>query len=139
MFYYADNNVSLERATPGSAGFDLTVQSMVFGDDHAIVGTGVYPVIPHGMVGLVFERSSLYKHGWWLANSVGVIDSDYRGEIKLVLEHLDEHNPLIEGQRVAQLVLVPCFTGQAQKLTYEQFTTRTTVRGDGGFGSTGDQ
>lgn len=137
MFYYADNNVSLERATPGSAGFDLTVQNVVFGANSTRVGTGVYPVIPHGMVGLVFERSSLHKQGWRLSNSVGVIDSDYRGEIILALEHLGKRKPLVEGQRVAQLVLVPCFTGQAQKLTYEQFTTRTTARGDGGFGSTG--
>ena len=93
--------------------------------------------IPFGYVGLVVPRSSWGKKGFSLANTVGVIDSDYRGEIALLRDHHPHkgHLKISEGDKVAQLVVVPCMTkvhkcGQLSDLG-------DTARGTGGFGSTG--
>ena len=123
---------TFSRATDGSAGFDL---SIVETPDILIplVGTGVRVAIPKGYVGLVFPRSSLQSKGWMLANSVGVIDSDYRGEIKLGLRPFVKgaESELFAGDRVAQLVIVPIII----EATFVD-ALDDTIRGDGGFGST---
>lgn len=132
--YIAD--YPLERATEGSAGFDLAAseEAWVKPGGIVVVGTGVRVEIPEGYVGLVFIRSSVGKHGVTLSNSVGVIDSDYRGEIKLSLVN-NGHAPhhIYAGSYIAQLVVMP-FVGEAIKV----HTLRATARGEGGFGSTGE-
>lgn len=99
-----------------------------------VISTGFYVEIPEGYVGLVFARSSLgFKFDCTLSNSVGVIDSDYRGEVKVKIHNHSDKPKMIEpNERVAQIVVVPCFNQfkQVDELT-------ETNRGNNGFGSTG--
>ena len=99
------------------------------------IGTGITVEIPEGYVGLVYARSGLAcKRGLAPANKVGVIDSDYRGEIKVaLLNHGKEPQTLEKGERIAQMVVAPYLSG-----TYEETDELSdTERGEGGFGSTG--
>ncbi|MBR0447421.1 MAG: dUTP diphosphatase [Clostridia bacterium] len=102
-----------------------------------LVHTGIAMEIPDGIVGLVCARSGLAtKRGLAPANKVGVIDSDYRGEIMVALHnHSSEVQTIEHGERIAQLVLVPYLTAD-----YEQADNLSdTERGAGGFGSTGSK
>ena len=99
------------------------------------VPTGIALEVPKGCAGLVYARSSLgVKRGLAPANKVGVVDSDYRGEIKVVLlNHSKIPQTLEPGERVAQFIITPVLTP-----TYEEVEDLTdTQRGIGGFGSTG--
>ena len=99
------------------------------------IGTGIAFEIPEGYVGLVYARSGLAcKRGLAPANKVGVIDSDYRGEIKVaLLNHGKEPQMLEKGERIAQMVVAPYLS-----VTYEETDELSdTERGEGGFGSTG--
>lgn len=100
-----------------------------------LIHTGIAVEIPEGFVGLIFARSGLAtKQGLAPANKVGVIDSDYRGEIMVPLHnHTDEPKVICNGERVAQLVIVPYITAQFDLC--DEFSA--TDRGDKGFGSTG--
>ena len=101
----------------------------------ALVHTGLAVEIPDGFVGLVCARSGLAtKRGLAPANKVGVVDSDYRGEVMVALHnHGSEPQTIEQGERIAQLVLVPYLAA-----AYEQADSLTdTDRGAGGFGSTG--
>lgn len=131
--YFVAGSYDPETATDGSAGLDLFVNS-INGDS---IGTGVHVEIPHGHVGLLVPRSSWGIKGFKLANTVGVIDSDYRGEIILIRETHPTKGWLTirEGDKVAQLVVVPCVTKTHQCLQYSDLSE--TARGSGGFGSTG--
>ncbi len=138
------------RAHPTDAGVDLT--SIGFIDERGTrietkerigvrpgellkVRTGIKTAIPAGYVGLLVVRSSLgVKHGLSLANDVGIIDSDYRGEIIVCLRNTTrEWTGLQLGERVAQLVVVPVSLTPWVEVEHLD----TTERGEGGFGSTG--
>jgi dUTP pyrophosphatase len=127
------------RATPGSAGLDLAARLdeplIIPARGRAVVSTGLAAEIPAGTVGLVFGRSGLgIKRGIAPANAVGVIDSDYRGEIMVGLaNHSDIDYTVSPGERIAQLVLVPVMMAEPAEL--EELTD--TGRGEGGLGSTG--
>ena len=99
------------------------------------VGTGLSIEIPKGYAGLVFARSSMgVKRGLAPANKVGVIDSDYRGEVRVVLlNHSSQPQTIQPGERVAQLLITPVLTPGFVEV--EELTD--TLRGEGGFGSTG--
>jgi dUTP pyrophosphatase len=99
------------------------------------VPTGIALEVPKGCAGLVYARSSLgAKRGLAPANKVGVVDSDYRGEIKVVLlNHSNLPQTLQPGERVAQFVITPVLTPAYEEV--EELTD--TTRGTGGFGSTG--
>lgn len=101
----------------------------------APVPTGIALEVPRGCAGLIFARSSMgVKRDLAPANKVGVIDSDYRGEIFVMLHnHGGKPQPVEPGERVAQLVIVPVFTPGFRQV--EQLSD--TLRGEGGFGSTG--
>ena len=101
----------------------------------ALLPTGLAAEIPEGYVGLVFARSSLgIKRGLAPANKVGVIDSDYRGEIKVGLyNHSAEPQTVEPFERVAQFMIVPFLRAEFT----ESETLSDTLRGEGGFGSTG--
>lgn len=101
----------------------------------AFVHTGIAMEIPAGLVGLVYARSGLAcKKGLAPANKVGVIDSDYRGEIMVaLLNHSTEDITIEAGERVAQMVIAPYIYAQYE----ETDELEDTVRGAGGFGSTG--
>ncbi len=101
----------------------------------ALIPTGLAMEIPQGAVGLVYARSGLaLKRDLAPANKVGVIDSDYRGEVMVALHNHGETPQQIEhGERIAQLVLTPYFTADIE----EADALSETERGAGGFGSTG--
>lgn len=122
-----------------SAGADLyaLADETIVIEPHAtvLVHTGVAMEIPTGYVGLIFARSGLAtKRALAPANKVGVIDSDYRGEIMVALHnHSEEPKTIENGERVAQLVLVPYISADFDEVD----ELSDTVRGEGGFGSTG--
>ncbi|MEJ2409378.1 MAG: dUTP diphosphatase [Novosphingobium sp.] len=124
-------------ASEGAAGMDVVSAEDVTiapGARHA-VATGLAVAIPHGFEIQVRPRSGLaLKHGITVPNTPGTIDSDYRGELKVILiNHGAEAFEILRGDRVAQLVLAP--VTRASWLPVEELDE--TVRGEGGFGSTG--
>ena len=125
-------------AQPGDAGADLrsTEDVVLAPGERRLVGTGVSLAIPEGHVGLVTPRSGLAaRAGLSIVNSPGVIDSGYRGEIRVCLINLDPAVPieLAAGDRIAQLVIMPFV--HASFVPVEALDA--TVRGAGGYGSTG--
>lgn len=130
--------VAPQWQTAGSAGADLATKKAVQlkSMQSVKIETGVRMAIPEGYVGLVFIRSSLgFKRSITLANSVGVIDSDFRGEVCLKLINLGHETVKLEaGERVAQIVLMPCVANVPYQIVSELPETK---RGEGGFGSTG--
>ena len=125
-------------AQPGDAGADLrsTEDVVLAPGERRLVGTGVSLAIPEGHVGLVTPRSGLAaRAGLSIVNSPGVIDSGYRGEIRVCLINLDPAVPieLAAGDRIAQLVIMPFV--HASFVPVEALDA--TVRGVGGYGSTG--
>ncbi len=128
-----------ERKTNGSAGYDLcacmTEELVLQAGEIAILPTGLAAEIPEGYAGMIFTRSGLgVKHGVHVANGVGVIDSDYRGEIHVGLRNSSkEAYTLAPNERMAQLILLPVFTPEIEEI----FSLTETERGTGGFGSTG--
>ena len=129
-----------QYATPGSAAMDLTAcidEPVTIAPRQLVtLPTGVAIALPSAQyVALVFARSGLgVKHGVALSNGVGVIDSDYRGEIRVGLTNLSDIPYTIQpGDRIAQLMVVP--VARAAVLELEELPD--TARGAGGFGSTG--
>jgi dUTP pyrophosphatase len=135
----ADPKLRPVRAHATDAGADLrSLEDVeIYPGEQKLVDTGVAVMIPPNFVGLVFNRSSQGKIGVQLANSVGVIDSDYRGNIKVLLKNNGE-DPYIINQfetRIAQLVIVPVLL--ADYIDTHPDDWENTQRGTGGFGSTG--
>ena len=145
-----DNAVIPHKAHPTDAGFDLTATSCTMDEYGSMVyGTGIAVEIPEGYVGLVFPRSSICKKDLMLTNSVGVIDSGYRGEIMAKFKPTDSFNfydcDIIAespvacnniygiGERIAQLIIMP--------IPHIEFVEADELsdsdRGEGGFGSSG--
>jgi dUTP diphosphatase len=125
-------------AHAGDAGLDLrsTVDVNVAPGEREMVPTGLAVAIPEGHAGLVLPRSGLAsKHGLTLANSPGLIDAGYRGEIVCAVVNLDrtEVVPIAKGERIAQLVIVAI--PEVKPTWAEQLPP--SHRGTGGFGSTG--
>ena len=100
-----------------------------------LIHTGISTEIPEGYCGLIFARSGLAtKRGLAPANKVGVIDADYRGEIMVALHNHSDNTATVEpGERIAQLVIVPFLKAEFE----ESDELSDTLRGAGGFGSTG--
>ena len=125
--------------TEFSAGADLYCaeehEISVCSGQKCSIGTGISMEIPEGYVGLVFARSGLAcKNGLRFCNSVGVIDADYRGEIKVVLHNDSEYVREIKpGERVAQMIIMPY--PKVSFIEVEELSD--TVRGESGFGGTG--
>ena len=125
--------------TPYAAGADLRAicdENVVINPHETVLmHTGIATEIPDGLVGLIYARSGLAsKRGLAPANCVGVIDSDYRGEIMVALHNYSNTSQTIEnGERIAQLVIAPYIA--AEFVETESLTD--TDRGAGGFGSTG--
>jgi dUTP pyrophosphatase len=126
------------RAHPGDAGLDLHALESVALEpgERASIATGIAVEIPPGHAGLVLPRSGLAsRHGISVVNAPGLIDSDYRGEVRVLLLNTDrEHRfELSAGDRVAQLVVVAVEIEEVVEVP----TLSQTVRGAGGFGSSG--
>lgn len=120
------------QGTPGAAAFDLTAVSVrEYDEDMYEYDTGLAFEIPPGYVGVVAPRSSVRSVRAWLANSVGIIDSDYRGTVKVTFYSATQ--PYQPGDRVAQIMFLPAPKAQ---LVFTDALSET-QRGAGGHGSTG--
>lgn len=134
-----------KRSTSGAAGFDLTVNSIDYSYEFVKCYSGIAMEIPPGYVGLLFPRSSICDRALRLSDSVGVIDSDYRGELTAVFDiqrdnwsWLNDIFPIRRsfykiGERFAQLVIVP--VPEVEYVEADELSA--TERGAGGYGSTG--
>ena len=123
------------KAHQSDAGADLTATSKHWDDEKQcwIYGTGIATEIPEGYVGLVFPRSSIRKYGLALANSIGVIDSGYRGEIMCSFKPTGSCPTYNVGDKIAQLIIMPY-----PEINYVETTELSdSERGKGGHGSTG--
>ena len=130
---------SYTNATPGHANLNQLADQVMRGIEAAggtaMIPTGLAMELPEGTVGLVYARSGLAsKKGLAPANKVGVIDSDYRGEVMVALHNHSAQAAVVEpGERIAQLVVAPVLRAAFA----EADALSDTVRGEGGFGSTG--
>lgn len=126
-------------ATEHAAGIDLyckTDKDIIIRPKETVkIHTGLFVEIPEGYFGAVYPRSSTgVKKNLMLANTVGIIDSDYRGELMIFFYNYGEKDQTIEnGDRLAQLVIQPYLRCEIKKV--DELTD--SKRGDGGFGSTG--
>lgn len=130
------NAVSPCYAKPGDAGMDLTAVEIINNEVFQITyDTGIAVEIPQGYVGLVFPRSSIRKYDVSLTNSVGVIDSGYRGSIQATFKKNKgvASKVYAVGERIAQIIIVPF----PFVTMIETDSLSETSRGEGGFGSTG--
>lgn len=136
-FKRSSTNIPLpERATPGAAGYDImaSVDAVVHARDKAAIETGLAIELPKGgYYGRIAPRSGLaVKH--FIDVGAGVIDSDFRGTIKVILFNFSEFDfKISRGDRIAQLIIEK----HATPMVIEVDKLRTTTRGVGGFGSTG--
>lgn len=149
MEFIMNQSVNIKKLTPNAimpsyateyaAGADLysgmTSEVTIKPGTTEFIKTGIAIEIPNGLVGLIYARSGMAcKKGVAPANKVGVIDSDYRGEIMVALfNHSSEEVTIQPGDRIAQIVLTPYVTANFNEVD----ELNETVRGEGGFGSTG--
>lgn len=146
-----ENAVVPKYATSGSAGMDLVATSRTIDEyGNLVYGIGLAFEIPKGYVGLIFPRSSVSKHPLSMKNCVGVIDSDYRGEVtvkfglfahkfveksngRIVADSCGSGHIYEVGDRVAQIIIIPY-----PEIAFEEAEELSkTERGSGGYGSTG--
>ena len=123
------------QATVGAAGYDIycTRTETTKDGKTLLCHTDIAMAIPEGYAGIVFPRSSVALRGMSMCNSVGVIDSDYRGEITGMFTLLADAEPYKPGERFAQIVFMP-----VQQVKFGQVAALPeTTRGTGGYGSTG--
>ena len=133
-----DDAILPAQAYDGDAGLDLAAceHAQLAPGERAIVGTGLAVAIPDGYAGLVVPRSGLAaRHGLTIVNAPGLIDSGYRGELKVILLNTDPREPFViePGMRIAQLVLVKV----ASVHLVEVEELHESERGTAGFGSSG--
>jgi dUTP pyrophosphatase len=133
------NAVIPSYAKAGDAGMDLTITNIISETITDVTyGFGIALEIPFGFVGLIFPRSSVRKYDLALTNSVGVIDSGYRGELQATFKKTswlkqDSSTKYNVGDKGAQIMIIP-----HPPIEFEEVDTLSdTERGDGGFGSTG--
>lgn len=127
------------RGSEYAAGFDIYAdisdKITVWPKEKVMISTGVAMEIPVGYFGGIFARSGMAKRGLRPNNCVGVVDSDYRGDVIVGLYNdSDEHQEVFPGDRIAQLIIIP-YNCIAEIEVVDELSD--TSRGDGGFGSTG--
>jgi dUTP pyrophosphatase len=132
-----ENAVIPSYAKDGDAGMDLVATRIISNTTFDVsYGTDLSMEIPEGFVGLVFPRSSIRKYELALSNSVGVIDSGYRGELQATFKKTNGLDSLAYkvGDRIAQIIIIPY-----PPIEFDEVAELSdTERGDGGFGSTGN-
>ena len=130
------DNAKMSRGSDQAAGYDLYAVTDATINPHecVLVGTGLIMQIPEGYFGGIYARSGLAsKQGLRPANCVGVVDSDYRGEVKVALRNdTNEVRSVSAGERIAQMIIQPYLN-----VTFVEGELDDTERGAGGFGSTG--
>lgn len=138
------NAIVPQQATPGAAGWDIHALCgaavPLYPNEAHLFRTGLALAIPAGLCGVVMPRSGLgVKHGIVLGNSLGLIDSDYRGELLVCLFNRNRSGSKVyhvnPGERIAQIVFMPYAAVQ----WVERTELSATARGEGGLGSTGQQ
>jgi dUTP pyrophosphatase len=131
-----ENAVIPSYAKDGDAGMDLVATRIISNTTFDVsYGTDLAMEIPNGFVGLVFPRSSIRKYELALSNSVGVIDSGYRGELQATFKKTNGLDSIAYkvGDRIAQIMIIP-----HPPIEFKEVDDLSeTERGDGGFGSTG--
>lgn len=143
MRFYLDETAQINGVTPlgapadGDAGYDIRSKErvVIHPGEQAIISTGLFVEIPKGYVGILKDRSSLARAG--MRVSAGVIDASYRGEIRVVLDNRGLAPFTINiNDRFVQMLVIPVYTeSTVQVNTLDELAT--TMRGAGGFGSTG--
>ena len=133
-----DDAVLPTRAYAGDAGLDLVAceRHELAPGERALVGTGIAVAIPEGHAGLVTPRSGLAaQHGITIVNTPGLVDSGYRGELRVILHNTDRGDTFVvePGMRIAQLVVVAVPYGELREVE----ALPASERGEGGFGSSG--
>ncbi len=133
-----DDAVVPTRAYPGDAGLDLAAceRHELGPGERALVGTGIAVAIPDGHAGLVTPRSGLaVEHGVTIVNTPGLVDSGYRGELRVILHNTDLREAFVvePGMRIAQLVVVAVPDVELREVA----ALPGSARGSGGFGSSG--
>lgn len=137
IYKRSENATTPTKGSALAAGYDLysSEEATVPAKGQAMVATDISVIVPVGTYGRVAPRSGLaVKHG--ISTGAGVVDADYRGEVKVVLfNHSDKDFSIAKGDRIAQLVLEKIVNAEIQEITAEELDN--TERGAGGFGSTG--
>jgi dUTP pyrophosphatase len=133
-----DDAVLPSRAYEGDAGLDLVAceRHELAPGERAMVGTGIAVGIPQGHAGFVTPRSGLAaEHGITIVNTPGMVDSGYRGELRVILHNTDDRETFVvePGMRIAQLVVVAIPHAEVREVG----TLPASERGEGGFGSSG--
>ena len=145
LIYYPDGIDPPKRGSPQAAGYDISspIEIVIPPRSTIIIDTGIYITIPFGWIGMIASRSGLgVKKGITVAQGIGIIDPDYRGEIKIGLYNRnDEPYTVSVNDKVAQLMFIPFGLIPFQKVnTIQEITDGSrTHRGSGGFGSTDSQ
>ena len=122
-------------ACHGDAGLDLKAMSITVTEDYIEYGTGLAIEIPYGFAAFIYPRSSISNYSLILANSVGLVDSGYKGELKVRFKKIGDKDKIYEiGNKVAQLVLMPIAIANSIEVVDE---LSATDRGTGGFGHSG--
>lgn len=135
----SENAIAPEVQTSGSVGADLHAcipETVIIRPGETIkIPTGIAMAAPEGYGAFIFARSGLAtKEGLAPANKVGVVDTDYRGEIMVAMHnHSSERRYIEPNQRIAQVVIMPCLKPEFEEVE----SLEETERADGGFGSTG--
>lgn len=137
VYLRSENATVPTKGSALAAGYDLYAaeSAVIPAQGQGMVGTDLTICVPIGTYGRVAPRSGLaVKHG--ISTGAGVVDADYRGEVKVVLfNHSQKDFEISKGDRIAQLVLEQIVNADIRVITEEELDT--TVRGEGGFGSTG--
>lgn len=137
VFLRSENATAPTKGSALAAGYDLysSESAVIPAQGQGLVSTDLTIIVPIGTYGRVAPRSGLaVKHG--ISTGAGVVDADYRGEVKVVLfNHSQKDFSIEKGDRIAQLVLEQIVNADIKVITQEELDV--TVRGDGGFGSTG--
>lgn len=139
--HYNSHGYFVDKQSKGASGFDLYCtegRTIMPGEVH-VVGTGSYFAIPDDFEGEVSLRSSYGKKGLVIPNAPGIIDSDYRGEVKVALANIG-NSPveLVKGHRIAQIRFGVVLPFEMDNVVYLELLGETD-RGNGGFGSTGNE
>lgn len=122
------------KSTDGACGHDIFADAMEYTKTHVIIKTNIAVEIPEGYALFLIPRSSIYKTDLMLANSVGLIDSDYRGNITAIFKRNEVcKNSYKIGERIGQLILIENFNAKFVEVN----ELSETKRGEGGYGSTG--
>jgi len=135
---FKKTNSNMKLPVKGSfhaACYDVYANSIVYDGSKAKVGLGFMTEIPEGWRGVIVPRSNLTKYHWVMNNSIGIIDSDYRGEWMCIFTPIHNYTqfPYSVGDRIAQIYFEP-----VHQVEFEEVNDlSTSERGEGGFGSTG--